>query len=612
MVERAFGLAAYVSVYAIATTVCAVGVGRALQIDDNDTRRGLLGLLIGSGGWALFQTAFLIAPTYNTAYILYSISLVVGLSSVFAWLYFASAFTGRTLHRSRTWRVAGVATYLGIVVLKVTNPLHGYYFTISRASDPFVHFTVVHEVIHWVVTGGSYVAASIGFFILFEAFTNADYNTRPLAVLSILTAVPVGLDLLGYTTQAVLEINYEPLGVAVFAAGTLFVFRDQFFIIDAPDTTRKPLLYFDANDRLREYNTHAERVYPDLASRRGQLLSEAFPAINKAAQTERSTITVGEGTEAAYYLVTDQTISRQGPHNGRVIYLTDVTTAEQRRRELARHNEQLNEISDGLRHELLNTLNIMQGWIYQAEQGLETDEQAEVRNALETAATTGDRVVGIIEDFVSLTQYGTTINERELVDITDASVTAQDIDNTGVSVLVTTGGEVLANRGRLIQLIASAAEFAAKNNATSLAVGMTDDMLTLTDNGDPINDKTDPTDYFNLDAAVPTSEAGLALPKLRVIARLHGWRVSISEEYDSGVQIIISGVDTPREPDTLAPVPTLADETASFPPAEAIATESGSDEQDDVDTKRATHSTLNPQLLGERVVHKPNKNAVDD
>ncbi|MEZ3145661.1 histidine kinase N-terminal 7TM domain-containing protein [Halobaculum sp. MBLA0143] len=558
MISLVDNIGVYVLVYLLATVGCAVGTGRALRVEDAETRTGLLGLLVGSGGWALLQTLFLVAPTYQVAYLSYVASLVVGLSSIYAWLYFASAFTGRTLHRSRVWRQVAVVSFLLIVGLKLTNPLHGSYFDITWTTEPFAHYATTHGVSHWVITGASYVAAGIGFFMLFEAFTEADYDTLPLAGLSVLTAAPVGLDLLGYTTDVFIEMNYEPIGVAVFAVGALFVFRDRFFVVQASDTTQKPLLYFDANDRLRDYNDHAEVVYPEIRRRCGDSLTAAFPDIAAALDTETAIVERDAGEGAGYYLVTETQASHAGPSDSRVIHLTDVTGAERRRRELDRHNQQLESISAGLRHELLNQLNILQGWIRETERAVTDGDTDSAEDALETVNDAGDRAVDIIEDFVSLTQYGTTLDGTSRLSLESVVVEARTATDTDVSLLVAADETVEGSRSRLVHMVTSAAEFAAANGADSLAVGVDGDAVTFTDDGDPVGDETNPDDYFDLDAAVPNSRAGLALPKVRVLAQLHGWTVRLDEGYETGVRVVVATSGAGRGPVTSTPTETTA------------------------------------------------------
>ncbi len=46
---------AYVAAYALAAVGCGIGLYRATRMEDPDTRRGMVGLLVCSGGWAALE-----------------------------------------------------------------------------------------------------------------------------------------------------------------------------------------------------------------------------------------------------------------------------------------------------------------------------------------------------------------------------------------------------------------------------------------------------------------------------------------------------------------------------------------------------------------------------
>ncbi|PSP53412.1 histidine kinase, partial [Halobacteriales archaeon QH_7_68_42] len=83
----------YVLAFGLAALGCFGTLARARRIEDRDTRRGLVGLLASSGGWAAFQLALLVVERPAVKYLAYEVSLVVGLATVGAWLYFCSAYT---------------------------------------------------------------------------------------------------------------------------------------------------------------------------------------------------------------------------------------------------------------------------------------------------------------------------------------------------------------------------------------------------------------------------------------------------------------------------------------------------------------------------------------
>jgi len=97
---------------------------RLHHITGSDTRQGLWALLLTSGGWAAAHVGFLVSPTTSLKLGWYTLGLVLGLAAVGAWLYFCSAYTGRTYHRNPTYRRLAIAVYIALVAVKVTNPLH--------------------------------------------------------------------------------------------------------------------------------------------------------------------------------------------------------------------------------------------------------------------------------------------------------------------------------------------------------------------------------------------------------------------------------------------------------------------------------------------------------
>jgi len=159
---------AYVLAFGGAAVVCLAFLRSVHRIEDADTRRGLFFLLALSGGWAITYVAFLVAPSRDLKYLFYTVGLVIGLTTILPWLYFCSAYTGRTLHRNGTYRRVLGAVFLFIILLKVTNPIHDAYFTGELVAAPFEHFAVEVGILHWLVLGFSYVLAAIGYFMLFE------------------------------------------------------------------------------------------------------------------------------------------------------------------------------------------------------------------------------------------------------------------------------------------------------------------------------------------------------------------------------------------------------------------------------------------------------------
>ncbi|WP_311171419.1 PAS domain S-box protein [Halobellus ordinarius] len=225
----------YIAVFVLAGTVCLAGVVGARTLDHPDVRRGLGALLVLSGVWALFTALQLSVRSLPAGRAIHLGGLVAGISTIFAWLAFASAYSGRQYHRQPSLQASALALLAAIVAVKVTNPLHGLYFSASLVAEPFVHPEFSYGAPHWFVTGFAYTATVTGFLWLFESFERLESRPTTLYVLVLVTALPVIPYALSGYSVLLLNINYEPLGVAVFALGTLFYARTEFAHHSSPE-----------------------------------------------------------------------------------------------------------------------------------------------------------------------------------------------------------------------------------------------------------------------------------------------------------------------------------------------------------------------------------------
>lgn len=535
---------AYVLAYATAVVACGVGLRRAVAIEEAETRRGLVGLLVGSGGWALFELAFLVAPTDGLAYAGYTASLVIGLGTVGAWLYFTSAYTGRSFHRNTTYRRLAVGVYLTVVGVKLTNPIHGLYFTMSFVTQPFPHLTVQHGAIHWVVAGLSYALVAVGFFMLFEFFLEADFETRPLGALAAVTGLPVVFDIAGFATPYLIDINYEPLGVAVFAVGVLYVFEDRFLAIQLSDGVEEGLVYLDDDDRIREYNATAAERLPALRDSVGDGLASTLPAVSDCLEAGNPILERRHDGEQWYYFVADTTVSLGQARVGRIVAIADVTESERRRRELKRHDDQLEGFAAALRHELLNRINVAEGNIQRAGNALDRGDIGEAREALRTVTDVNDRMTDLVGDFAALARHTQTVEDTRPIPVVEAAETALETagtDDLGLSVGPGEEVTVEADPDRLRELFERAFRFADWNEASAVTVAFENDRLTITDDGDPVRD-VDVGRLFEYGTAVPDTEVGEVFPSLRSLGRIHGWETRVDTEYQDGTRIVISGI----------------------------------------------------------------------
>jgi len=532
---------AYVLVFGVAALVCLLSVLRARKVDDDATRYGLVGLLVGSSGWSASHAGLFVLPTAELRIASYAVGLVLGFSTVFSWLYFCSAYTDRSYHRSTRLRWLGLAAYFAVVGIKVTNPLHEEYFVATVVSESPLYVGIQQQMLHWGATGLAYALAAVGLFMLFEQYANAGYDTRPLVALTGLTALPVTMDVVGFTSETLLNVIYAPLGVAAFAVGVLFVYQDRFLAVQLTGDVDEPFVFLDDEGYIKDYNGRALALFPALEGSRGDP-ADSLDGLGMVSRESEGVLDVRVDGEVRHYFVGSSSFTLGNSDIGEVLLFSDVTDIERQRRELERHNEQLEEFAAGIRHELRNSLQVIKMRVNAAGTALEEGSVSRARESLSAAAERTGRMSRTVSDLATLAQYGKTLGGREQVPLRETVQAAwNDAVTVGLSLSIEGSGTVVADASRLENLFESVFEFARHNGATSVTVTLTEDGFVVTDDG------TRPADgdldrLFDYGQAVPDAEAGMSLPNVETLAEVHDWTVSVDESYRDGIRLVVSGV----------------------------------------------------------------------
>ena len=423
---------AYLLPFLFATAGCLAALAATRRVRDRATRRGLAGLLALSALWAGTEAARVVVVDPRLGGVVYVVGLIVGFGSVFAWLYFVSAYTGANYHERARYRWAGLGLYGAVVSFKLTNPIHGLYFELAQVGEPFVHLTVSYGVLNWAVLGLAYLLSGIGFLRLWRFFAASPWNTRTLAMLAGVTLLPIVGTLAGRVTRpsTLVAVNYEPLGVAVFAVGTLFVVLDSFRATlgeygGAIDRITDAVVVVDRDGVIQRTNATAREAFPALAGATGEPLDALLPGV-VTDQTDGDDPSDTDGTESvgpgvwpdassgrvgassrqadassgraddasvngesepeegtrenprtSVVSVDDRRWLRRasavslGPHEvGTVYVLTDVTEFTRQQSELVRQNRQLEAFAEAIAHELRNGVAVADGHLGRVQRAL--------------------------------------------------------------------------------------------------------------------------------------------------------------------------------------------------------------------------------------------------
>lgn len=549
---------AYVGGFGLAAMACFLSMRRVSRVTDPDTQRGL-GVLLALGGvWAVSHIGRLlpVSPTAQVAF--YLVGLVVGLATIGAWLYFASAYTGHDYHRRPLIRRTALGLYLGISLIKITNPLHGLYFDTTTTTHPFAHVVIELGTIHWVVTGLSYALASIGFYLVYEMLDDSKSDTRVLGALVATTSIPIIFYVISLMdTTGLITLHYEPLGVAVFAVGVLYVVDDQFIAVphfwrtQIIDNIDEAVVVTDDLGHIRDFNQPANKMFPELYECEGTLLSKTLPELERVSECKNDIMAIGQNDDTArYFQVTSTSLTQVDVEVGQAIVCTDVTNVERQRRQLKRknkqlerQNEQLDDFANAMTHELRNTLAIAEGYLEMIATERTRASTTPSDDAVCAVERAHDRMERIVTDLSRLARRGQKIDQIEkcsLSAITEA--TRNHVDSSGLSVRVNEDAVLRVNRALLTELYLTAARFANLNNATDLRVGIDQGVITIMTDGDPIPIET-VDNVFAYGEATPSAETGMLFPTMEAIASSHGWTVDIDPTYEDGVRIEIGGVE---------------------------------------------------------------------
>lgn len=536
---------AYAGLFVLAAVVSAASSWRARRVEDRETRHGLVVLLATASGWSATHAITLLAPSELVADTAYLVGLILGFSTVWAWLYFCSAYTGRVLHRDTAVVTGSIVTYLAVVAVKLTNPFHHLYYRATYQPAEFPFFVVEHGIFHWGVTGLSYALAGIGMFMLFELFREADYGTRPLAALVGVMAVPAILDVYSFASPRLVDIIHSPLGVAVFAVGVLFVHENRFLAVQLTGDIDEPVVLLDDDDCVRAVNDNARARLPSLDGAVGKSLTDAAPTVAAHLDGDDDVLAVRRGDDTEYYLVAESTFSLGASSLGRVAVFTEITETERQRREVERHNAQLEGFAAGVNHELRNAIQVATGYTSQAASALESEDVTGARQSLERVSEAVDRMEDRVGDLSTLARHGRTLRDTDTVDVREAARAAWQTTDTGDSELTVTGDATVdADRVRLEDLFEAAFEFTVDNDASHVAVDIGEKTFTIEDDG-AAPAVTDTERFFDYGDAVPSTQAGMHLPNVQTLARVHGWTVSVDTDYRDGLRLEISTEPAP-------------------------------------------------------------------
>ena len=562
-----------VGVFFASTVACFAVAARGSRLGNPDSRRGLRWLLLTVGAWGALQASGLLVTDESTAAALYTLALVVGFATIGPWLYFCSAYTGCDYHRRRSYRLAALGVYVTVVTAKLTNPIHGQYFSATLQREPTRLLLIDQGPLYWSSFVLAYLLTGIGFVLLYRLYRQSERPPWTLAGLFAITGVaslPKAANLL--VPDLISALTYEPVGVAVFAVGAT-VFAEERFVAEERATRRSiveraagGILVVDADGVVTEWNDVATTIFPALATGDTPIaIADLSSSLADDHDTGRPTLfetLVDE--EMRTYLATSHPLEVGTETFGHTLLLQDVTTFERQRERQKRHEQQLADMSGAIAHELRNSVTVANGYLDVTLERLDADDPTAARESVETAQERVRRIEQSVEDLHTLVRYTHDAGEETFVDL-ERTVRAAAETVPGAPLITVCGnGSVLAAPTRLKHLLRNAVRFAVYNGASTLTIEMQADGFDITDDGRHDTSGCDDL-LFAYESAEPTADAGMALPNVRALAETEGWTVSPDPTYTNGVRyrirdarVRLTDEDTEDDTDAENPEPSLS------------------------------------------------------
>ncbi|ESS05771.1 MAG: His Kinase A (phospho-acceptor) domain protein, partial [uncultured archaeon A07HB70] len=364
------------------------------------------------------------------------------------------------------------------------------------------------------------------------------------------TALPAVFYVLSLETIGLLTLHYEPVGVAVFAVGTLYVVDEQFVAVpqfwrnQLVDSLDEKIVLIDDEGRVRDYNRRAVEAFPELADGEDQPLDAVVPRLAEALGDDDVLTTGGREHDAGprYLQVVSTPLTRTGAVVGRAVVCTDVTRVERQRRQLERQSDQLDDFADAITHELRNALAVARGHFDVIAADRPPADTESARTSVDAVRDAHRRIDRIVTDLARLAAREQTVESVEECSL-DAVVEAAsaDIGADDVEIQVERDATVVASRPVLTELFTNVVQFAEFEDAERVTVETGRSEIVITVDGQQVPENRIEA-LFAYGEAVPSAETGTVFPTIRAIGSSHGWTVEVDPRYRDGIQVDIGDV----------------------------------------------------------------------
>ncbi|MFC7077792.1 sensor histidine kinase [Haloarcula halophila] len=230
--------------------------------------------------------------------------------------------------------------------------------------------------------------------------------------------------------------------------------------------------------------------------------------------------------------------------------------AEQSRQEMERQNDRLDQFASTLSHDLRNPLAVARGHVELLSARLDgfdddSDDPAELLEHVDTIEDAHDRIDSIIQDVLTLTREGESVEETAPVELEQVAREAwANIDSKDATLSVTGTRTFEADRTRLLRAFENLFRNAIDHvgPAVSVEVRLTAGGFSVVDDGPGIPGEA-VDDLFEYGRTTSDEGTGIGLSIVKTIAEAHGWRLYVDTTYEDGAMFVFDDVFDEDDPD---------------------------------------------------------------
>ena len=233
----------------------------------------------------------------------------------------------------------------------------------------------------------------------------------------------------------------------------------------------------------------------------------------------------------------------------------DISERKAYERRIERENERLDEFASIVSHDLRNPLNVLSGYLRLA-------RETGTESYFDRCERALDEMERLIEDVLTLAKQGEAVGSVERVHLGEVAARysdeafgstdgedvfgGTDAEGTGsIEVVAESDGEILADPGRVRQLLGNLFRNADEHGGERVVVGDSPDGFYVADDGPGI-DANERDRVFESGYTTSETGTGFGLAIVQRIAEAHGWDVTVTEGERGGARFEFAGVDRPE------------------------------------------------------------------